>query len=102
MEKIKGVQKEVLDERCFPISLDVENMFHNIPRSKALESLHDILTTSSADLCSIPPRDIVQLVEVCIACNHFKHGNKIYLQTTGLPMGNRLSGILAEIFMRTQ
>jgi predicted GIY-YIG superfamily endonuclease len=48
----------------------------------------------------IPHSDIVKLVSVCLNSNHFVFGNKTYYQKDGLPMGNRLSGVLAELFIQ--
>jgi hypothetical protein len=86
-------------ENRFPISLDVENMYHSIPRDEALTHLKSVLANAQIDRCSIPVDDIVNLVATCINSNHFKHSGHTYYQKQGLPMGNRLSGILAELFM---
>jgi hypothetical protein len=100
MNNIKSINREILLERHFPVSLDVENMFHSIPRELASDCLHQNLITSGLDLCSLFPRDVVKLAEACLGCNHFKNNNQIYFQRSGLPMENRLSCILAELFMR--
>ena len=99
MNRIKAVDQTTLRERNFPVSLDVESMFHNIPRNIALDFLHHKLNETEVNLCAIPPVDIIKLIEICLRCNHFKHENKLYFQREALPMGNRLSGVVAEIFM---
>jgi hypothetical protein len=48
----------------------------------------------------IPHNDIVKLVSVCLECNHFGFDGSIFFQKDGLPMGNRLSGVLAELFIQ--
>jgi hypothetical protein len=100
MSSIKSIDTEILSLRRYPISLDVENMFHNIPRQGAIECLKQRITESGLNMCSIRGNDIANLVSICIATNHFKHQNNLYVQLTGLPMGNRLSGILSELFMQ--
>jgi hypothetical protein len=99
INEIKNIEPAVLLQRNYPISLDVENMFHNIPRDLAMDYLKLKLQDTTIDLCSLPVTDVVNLVAVCLSCNHFKHNNNLYFQRTGLPMGNRLSGILSELFM---
>ena len=99
MNRIKSIDQSILRERPFPISLDVENMFHSIPRNMALELLHGKLLESQNNTSMIQARDIVNLVQICLSCNHFIFDNKLYFQREGLPMGNRLSSVLAELFM---
>ena len=99
IEKIKNISTIILTQRRYPVSLDVVNMYHNIPRNIALQYLNHRLQNTSIDLCSLPVEHITELVAVCLDCNHFKHNHKIYFQKAGLPMGNRLSGILSELFM---
>jgi hypothetical protein len=74
-------------------------MYHNIPKQLALEHLTEKLKNSSINTCSIPIEDIVSLVTLCLNCNHFKFKEQIYHQREGLPMGNRLSGLIAELFI---
>jgi hypothetical protein len=99
MNNIKNIDRAILASRRYPISLDVENMYHNIPRVKAIDHLQQMLTDTNIDLCSIQVNDVVKLVRICLDSSYFKHGNDLYSQTKGLPMGNRLSGILAELFI---
>jgi hypothetical protein len=99
MDNIRNLNPNVLKENNYPISLDVESMYHNIPRKEALAHLKNVLTNARINLCCIGVGDIVSLVEVCINSNHFKHNGHIFYQRQGLPMGNRLSGMLAELFM---
>jgi hypothetical protein len=99
MSKIKSLDAEVLKQYSYPVSLDVENMYHNIPRQQALAYLKDKLNNTLIDTCSISADNIVSLVAECLNINHFKHNGTIFFQKQGLPMGNRLSGILAELFI---
>lgn len=101
LDSIKSLDKEILRIQRYPISLDVENMFHDIPREVAIEKLSLKLNSAQIDLCSIADKDLITLVSVCIGCNHFKHLGQVYFQSKGLPMGNRLSGVLAEVFMES-
>ena len=98
LSEIKKLDPVFLRNNRYPVSLDVENMYHNIPRVKALDCLshclNPYLLCTDVDLCGISPRDIVRLVSVCLDNNHFKHNNGLFLQRLGLPIGNRLSEIL--------
>jgi hypothetical protein len=95
---IKTLDKDLLAARNYPFSLDVENMFHNIPRDQSINLLHQKLVDSNF-VSPIPHGDLIKLVSVCLNSNHFVYGNSIFYQKDGLPMGNRLSGILAELFI---
>jgi hypothetical protein len=99
MNEIKSINQDVLKENKFPVSLDVENMYHNIPRELALNHLREKMESTPINTCSIRIEDIVHLVGTCLSCNHFKHNGLIFFQKQGLPMGNRLSGILADLFI---
>jgi hypothetical protein len=100
INQIKGIEPEFLAANRFPFSLDVINMFHNIPRDGALDMLNQRLLNSQIDICKIPPFDIVRLVAACVSTNHFSYKNQLFFQRFGLPMGNRLSGLLSELFMQ--
>jgi hypothetical protein len=58
------------------------------------------LERTPINLSNISKIDIVRLVDICIRCNHFTHNNQVFFQISGLPMGNRLSGLLSEIVMQ--
>ena len=100
IENIKSLNPDSLRCRRYPISLDVENMYHNIPRNTALSALKEKLEKTPINLSNISKIDIVRLVDICIRCNHFIHNNQVFFQISGLPMGNRLSGLLSEIVMQ--
>jgi hypothetical protein len=99
MENIKNLESSLLSERRYPFSLDVDSMFHNIPRAQSINLLSQKLMERGLQT-PIPHSDIVRLISVCLSCNHFVFSNNIFYQKDGLPMGNRLSGILADIFIQ--
>jgi hypothetical protein len=99
IEEIKKLDRCLLSESNFPFSLDVENMFHSIPRKQSIDLLYQKLDGDKINT-PIPHSDVVKLVSVCLDCNHFVYNNKIFFQKDGLPMGNRLSGVLADLFIQ--
>ena len=101
LNKIKNMSNQVLSENNYPFSLDVVEMFHNIPRDKTLDILLMKLAQTPNLSVNIPPLEIIQLITVCLNTNHFRYENQLYVQRSGLPMGNRLSGVLSEVFIQT-
>ena len=81
----------------FSVFLDVESMYTSIPVSEAIENvlslLHPRLTAP------LEPLDIARLLEATLKENVFAFNGKNFRQVSGLPMGNRLSGALACLFL---
>ena len=99
IQEIKNMSREVFLENSYAFSLDVIEMFHNTPRGESIQCLVDILSEKSFSLLNIPPREIGLLIDVILRSNQFVFENDLYIQFKGLPIGNRLSGLLADVFI---
>jgi hypothetical protein len=45
--------------------------------------------------------DIEELLKVILDCSYFRYESKYFKQLHGLPMGNRISGLLADIYLKS-
>jgi len=76
------------------ISLDVTNMFGNIPKQELMEIL------KNNNFGNDPFKDkYLKLIDTAIEQNYCRFNNKYYKSTKGLAMGSPMSPILAEIYM---
>jgi hypothetical protein len=99
IELIKNVKQDVLAEVNYPFSLDVVDMYHKVPRKDAISCLVNSLTEAKFSLLNIQPHEIGEVIDVILRSNQFWYEDSLYIQATGLPIGNRLSGILADAFI---
>ena len=79
-------------------SLDITNMYANIPVDDTISILERNLKTSKIYSAEVVD-DILKLLKVVLKQNYFTFNGKYYLQTEGLAMGSPLSGLLADVFM---
>jgi hypothetical protein len=76
------------------ISIDVKDMFTNIPIDKVMELIKE------NRMNKFQYKDqMVEMIKTCMEQNYFRFNNKFYIQKKGLPMGSSLSPIMAEIYM---
>lgn len=78
-------------------SLDIVNMFSNIPIPVCINLIVNMLEKRSTNPLIV--RDVVSLLNTTLKQNYFCFNNKFFKQTAGLAMGSPLSPLLAEIFM---
>jgi hypothetical protein len=79
-----GIQKHEI-----MISLNVINLFTNIPIDYTLKVLKDKLKVDVLlrDRTSLPIEEIIVLIELCIENNFFSFNEKFYWQKTGAGIG---------------
>ena len=84
-------------------TVDVNNLYGNIPTAEAIESTIKMLKThvNRIDLYGLTIPDIQSLLEHCLNNNYLRFGKKIYKQTEGIAMGSRIAPPLAILFMHT-
>ena len=82
-------------------TVDVNNLYGNIPTSEAIESTIKMLKTHSSkvDLFGLTIPDVKKLLEHCLGNNYLRFGKNFYKQTTGIAMGSRIAPPLAILFM---
>ena len=78
-------------------SLDIKNMYSNIPVSETKQILDSMLASGLTD--HKVSSEILYCYETITKQNYFTHGNQIITQTDGLAMGTLSSGIIYEIFL---
>ena len=85
------------------ISLDIVNLFTNIPIDKTLKIVQDKLSKDNSldERTKLPISEIMFLIKFIMDNNYFSFDNKIYQQVSGAPMGCNLSPILAEALVST-
>ncbi|XP_055542577.1 uncharacterized protein LOC129728186 [Wyeomyia smithii] len=79
------------------VSFDVTALFPSVPVTDALNSLRRHLERKKA-----PPNHIeayLLITETCMNQNFFSFRGRFYRQVFGLSMGNKLSPLLADLFM---
>jgi hypothetical protein len=74
-------------------------MFTTIPRDVAITLVENKLRISSFNYHGLTPEDIASLLKTILDNSFFQFEGKYYKQCKGLPMGSKLSGLLADIFM---
>ena len=79
-------------------SLDIVNMYANIPIQETLEIVeHNLIRSKVYSIETID--DIMRLLRVVLRQNYFSFNDTFYHQKDGLAMGSPLSGSLADIYM---
>jgi hypothetical protein len=79
-------------------SLDITNMYSNIPVSETKQILSNILTCNSIDPDT--KSEMLNWYEVITKQNYFKNNENIILQEDGLSMGAPSSSIISELFLQ--
>ena len=97
--KLESLPSDMLRTNCYPFSLDAKDMFSSIPPNEAIEIVFQKLTTVNFSYYNILPVDVKVLLQVIFDNSFFRYKKFYFKQTHGLPMGNKLSGLLADIFM---
>lgn len=96
---IDKVEQVGMDKSKILISLDIDNMYANIPKAEAIISLKKMLNKSE-NFSDSEVEDIVKIVGEIIEQNYFTWKGRTYHDSKGLPMGGPLSALLAEIYIQ--
>ena len=97
---VKNIAKIKLDQDDHLASLDIQDLYTNIPVTKAIDiALERLIESKKLDTLPFTKTDVKNLLNVCLKNSYFQFNDKFYKQKTGLPMGNTLSPILADIYM---
>ena len=79
-------------------SLDITNMYSNIPIKETKQLLNNILASNMID--HKISSEILNCYEVITTQNYFAYGDRIITQTDGLAVGAPSSGIISGIFLQ--
>lgn len=80
------------------MSLDVKDMFSNVPVARTIEIIERNLYNNS-NISTQETNEIVILLRLVTSQSYFIFNGTVYSQEEGLPMGSPLSGMLANIFL---
>ena len=82
------------------ISLDVQDLFTNIPVKRAVDiAINKIGNSEQFCTSNITITELKQILLTSLNNNYCQFNGKYYKQKQGLPMGNALSPILADLYM---
>jgi hypothetical protein len=95
IENIKNIN---VDQRHTLASLDITNLYTNIPVDETLIILQNNLENHST-MSDHKRNELMALLRIVLKQNYFCFNNDFFIQCKGLAMGSPLSGILAEIFL---
>ena len=99
---IKTIENKKLEENILLCTIDVTNMYTNIPLDEgnqcALRALRQLKT--SKHLTEMPDIPVLSdLLDMVTRNNVFEFNGEFYIQTRGVPMGNILAPSYSGIFM---
>ena len=82
-------------------SLDVKNLYGNIPIDEAVQTVMNLLQAhkDSINLFGLFWLDVEPLLEHCLTNSYCRFGQSYFKQKLGLPMGSRIAPPIAIIFM---
>jgi hypothetical protein len=83
----------------YPISLDVKDMYTNIPVPEAVQVTIMKAQSSNIPCYGLTAEDVKELLLTTLQASYITFNGRVYKQIKGLPMGNKLSGLLAGLFM---
>ena len=99
-EFIKQISKAELDQNEKLISLDIQDLFSNVPILRSVDIVLNRLNNSETFVQSaLSMTDVKKILLCCLNNSYFTFNGKFYKQKKGLPMGNNLSPLLADLFM---
>ena len=93
--------EHMLPAGSIAFSIDVTNLYGNIPYQEAIESARKLLDLhqEQINMFGLSISDVVHLLNHCLSNNYLRFGDKYFRQTTGIAMGSRVAPPLAIIFM---
>jgi Reverse transcriptase (RNA-dependent DNA polymerase) len=98
IEFTESLKEFEIEEDELLVSFDVTSLYPSIPIDIAVKNMEEWLVTKRVDIHKI--KCYMDVVNLCMDENYFKFRDNIYKQTEGTSMGNPLSPILANIYMK--
>ena len=97
-EFITNISKIKLNGNDRLIILDIEDLFSNIPITRAVDIVLNRIDRSEK-FCesNLTKTDVKQLLLFCLQNSYFTFQGKFFKQKKGLPMGNSLPPLLADL-----
>lgn len=99
-ELIYEMNQIVIEDDEHLVSLDVKDLFTNVPINQSINITLERIGQSEAFCASnLTKSDLRELLTTCLQNSYFTFNNKFFRQKTGLPMGNILSPLLSDLYM---
>lgn len=86
-----------ISEEFYFFSMDVDNLYTNIPIQAGIECVRNIFQANPDP--KRPDEELLKLLEINLTRNDFMFDNKFYLQIKGTAMGKKFAPAYANIFM---
>ena len=83
----------------YPFSLDVKSLYTSVPPLEAIKALENKILRHREVSWPMRADHITELLKVVFANTYFRFHDSVYKQTSGLPMGNSVSGVMAAVYM---
>lgn len=83
----------------YPFSLDVVALYTSVPTNEVILSTVKRLTNIQFNYHGIQPVHVEMILKTILNRRIFRYKENLYEQTSGLAMGNKISGTLATIVM---
>ncbi|CAF5009225.1 unnamed protein product, partial [Rotaria sp. Silwood1] len=97
---VKEISNLDIDQNDKLASLDIQDLYTNIPVTKAVDiTIKKLVELNMSQNSIITKTDIKDLLYLSLKNSYFQFNGKYHKQKKGLPMGNTLSPILADIYM---
>ncbi|CAF4198778.1 unnamed protein product, partial [Rotaria sordida] len=97
---INNIYKVKLEKDDNMISLDVQDLFTNIPVTRAIDiAINKIGNSEKFCMSNLTITDLKQILLISLNNSYCEFNGKFYKQKHGLPMGNTLSPLLADLYM---
>ena len=94
----KKIKKIKIDNTHRIISLDIRDMYTNIPIKDTIDIIRQQLELLHDN--TIETEQLISLLTTTLDQNYFSYNNEYYKQEDGLPMGSPVSSILSEIYLQ--
>ena len=86
------------DQNLKLASLDISNMYSNIPTKEVLKIITILCEKNNVDTKTT--QDITRIAQTLLRQNYFRFRDNIYIQNEGLAMGATTSSILSEVYLQ--
>ena len=103
LELIKAIESAyATTANRYPCSFDIVSMYTSIPPQNAIQNVvHKLNENQISKIKGFQPSDFEVILRTLLDNTYFSFGDQIYKQTSGLPMGSSLSGVLAILYVDT-
>jgi len=99
LNDIKDMPNSKKNEFKYPFSLDVKSLYTSVPPKDAIQIAKEKFEEEMKNKLPFNGQQISEILTVILDNTYFRFKEKIFKQTTGLPIGNSVSAILAVLYM---